>query len=54
MGDNLRHAIEAARATYTDEEWEALQPRLRTGLIYRKLRRIDVGRIGQKGDGDTT
>lgn len=44
MDDDTLRAIEAARVAYTDEEWEMLDPHLRTELIYRELRRIDAVR----------
>jgi hypothetical protein len=46
MDEDLRRAIEAARAIYTDEQWETLGPRERTKLIYDQLRRIDELRAG--------
>jgi hypothetical protein len=46
MDEDLRRAIEVARATLTDEQWETMGPRERTKLIYDQLRRIDAVRAG--------
>ena len=44
MDEDTQHAIEVARASYSDEEWESLDPRLKTELIYRALQQIDAAR----------
>jgi hypothetical protein len=45
MDEDLERAIAIAHAAYTDEQWEALGPRVRTKLIYDELRRIDAVRV---------
>jgi hypothetical protein len=50
MDEDLQRAIEVAHAAYTDEQWEAMGPRVRTKLIYDELRRIDAVRVSAACD----
>jgi hypothetical protein len=44
---DVQLAIKAAHAAYTDEQWETMEPRSRTKLIYDELRRMDAIRAEQ-------
>jgi hypothetical protein len=44
---DVQLAIKTAHAAYTDEQWETMEPRSRTKLIYDELRRLDTIRAEQ-------